>query len=33
MLIAVISDTHKNERSINVAKKHIKEANSDSKHA
>lgn len=29
MLIAVIADTHKNQRSINVAKKHIKEADAD----
>ncbi len=29
MLIAVIADTHKNQRSINIAKKHIKEANAD----
>lgn len=29
MLIAVISDTHKNQRSIDIAKKHIKEANPD----
>lgn len=29
MLIAIISDTHKNQRSLNIAKKHIKEANVD----
>ena len=29
MLIAVISDTHKNQRSIDIAKNHIKEANAD----
>ena len=29
MLIAIISDTHKNQRSIDIAKKHIKEANTD----
>lgn len=29
MLIAVIADTHKNQRSINIAQKHIKEANTD----
>lgn len=29
MLIAIISDTHKNPRSINIAKNHIKEANAD----
>lgn len=29
MLIAIISDTHKNQRSLNIAQKHIKEANAD----
>ena len=29
MLIAVISDTHKNSRSIDIAKKHIKETNAE----
>ena len=29
MLIAVIADTHKNQRSIDIAKKHIKEANAN----